>query len=208
VLAVVILVRIIWVMIGSRIPRLFHRRDASPAMAMREAVLISWCGMRGLVTLATAFALPSGFPHRDLLVLSAFTVVLGSLIIQGLTIGILIKALRLEPDTSLDVEISKARGAMVDAALASLRNRSGDAATAVRAEYEAMRAVARDRENPQADTEHDKLRVSAIAAQRELLASMRAEARISDEAFHRLEEELDWAELHASPREELEMLDA
>ena len=74
--------------------------------------------MRGLVTLATAFALPSGFPHRDVIVLSAFIVVLGSLMIQGLTVGLLIKLLRLEPDNSLDAEISKARGAMVDAALA------------------------------------------------------------------------------------------
>ena len=164
--------------------------------------------MRGLVTLATAFALPSGFPHRDVIVLSAFIVVLGSLIIQGLTVGLLIKMLRLEPDNSLEVEISKARGAMVDAALASLRDRTGDAAVAVRAEYEAMRAVARDRANPQADTEHDRLRIDAICAQRELLATLRRQGKISDDAFHRLEEELDWAELHASPREELEMLDA
>ena len=94
VLAVVIVVRIAWVMIGTLIPRLFRRRDASPSTTTREALLISWCGMRGLVTLATAFALPSGFPHRDVIVLSAFIVVLGSLIIQGLTVGLLIKLLR------------------------------------------------------------------------------------------------------------------
>ncbi len=169
---------------------------------------MSWCGMRGLVTLATAFALPSGFPHRDVIVLTAFIVVLGSLMIQGLTVGLLIKLLRLEPDNSLEVEISKARGAMVDAALASLRDRASDAAVAVRAEYEAMRAIARDRANPQADTEHDRLRIDAICAQRELLATLRRQGKISDDAFHRLEEELDWAELHASPREELELLDA
>ncbi|HET7157764.1 MAG TPA: sodium:proton antiporter, partial [Burkholderiales bacterium] len=113
-----------------------------------------------------------------------------------------------EPDNSLDIEISKARGAMVDAALASLRDRASDAAAAVRAEYEAMRAIARDRANPQADTEHDRLRIDAICAQRELLATLRRQGKISDDAFHRLEEELDWAELHASPREELELLDA
>ncbi len=148
-------------MIGTLIPRLFQRRGTSPSTTTREAVLISWCGMRGLVTLATAFALPSGFPHRDLIVLSAFIVVLGSLIIQGLTVGVLIRMLRLEPDNSLDVEISKARGKMVEAALSSLRDRPGDAAAAVRAEYEAMRAVAKDRTNPQADTEHDRLRIDA-----------------------------------------------
>jgi CPA1 family monovalent cation:H+ antiporter len=208
VLAVVIVVRIAWVMIGTLIPRLFHRRESSQSTTTREAVLISWCGMRGLVTLATAFALPSGFPHRDVIVLSAFIVVLGSLMIQGLTVGVLIRVLRLEPDTSLDAEISKARGAMVDAALTHLRDRTGDAAVAVRAEYEAMKAIAKDRANPQADTEHDRLRIDAICAQRELLATLRRQGKISDDAFHRLEEELDWAELHASPREEMEMLDA
>jgi CPA1 family monovalent cation:H+ antiporter len=208
VLAIVIVVRIAWVMLGTLVPRLFQRRGTAPSTTTREAMLISWCGMRGLVTLATAFALPSGFPHRDVIVLSAFVVVLGSLIIQGLTVGVLIKLLRLEPDNSLEAEISKARGKMVEAALARLRDHAGDAATAVRAEYEAMRAVARDRANPQADTEHDRLRIDAICAQRELLAQLRRDGHIADDAFHRLEEELDWAELHASPREDLELLDA
>jgi len=164
--------------------------------------------MRGLVTLATAFALPSGFPQRDLIVLSAFIVVLGSLIIQGLTVRPLIRLLKLEPDNSLEAEVSRARAKMVEAGIASLRDRPGDAADAVRAEYEAMRAVAQDRTHPQADTEHDRLRIDAICAQRELLAALRRRGDISDDAFHRLEEELDWAELHASPREELELLDA
>ena len=209
VLAIVIVVR----------DRVGDGRDAHPSpvpagathrhsTTTREALLISWCGMRGLVTLATAFALPSGFPHRDLIVLSAFIVVLGSLMIQGLTVGLLIRVLKLEPDHTLEAEISKARAEMVGAALASLRDRTGDAAAAVRAEYEAMRAVARNRANPQADTEHDRLRIDAICAQRELLAQLRRQGHISDDVFHRLEEELDWAELHASPREELEMLDA
>lgn len=208
VLGVVIAVRIAWVMLGTLFPRLYQRGEASPSTSTREAVLISWCGMRGLVTLATAFALPSTFPHRDVIVLTAFIVVLGSLMIQGLTVGLLIRLLRLEPDTSLDMEISKARGAMVDAAIERLRDQKSDAAVAVRAEYEAMRAIARDRANPQADTEHDRLRIDAICAQRELLAQLRRRGDISDDAFHRLEEELDWAELHASPREELELLDA
>jgi len=208
VLAVVIFVRIAWVMIGTLMPRLFRRRGVSASTTTREAVLIAWCGMRGLVTLATAFALPSGFPQRDLIVLSAFIVVLGSLIIQGLTVGPLIRLLKLEPDNSLEAEVSRARAKMVEAGIASLRDRPGEAADAVRAEYEAMRAVAQDRTHPQADTEHDRLRIDAICAQRELLAALRRGGDISDDAFHRLEEELDWAELHASPREELELLDA
>ena len=208
VLVVVVLVRVSWVMLGTLIPRLYQRGDASGSTTTREAALISWCGMRGLVTLATAFALPSTFPFRDLIVLSAFVVVLGSLVLQGLTVGLLIKLLELEPDNSLEAEVSKARGAMVDAALECLRDHASDAATAVRAEYKAMKAVAKDRANPQADTEHDRLRIDAINVQRQFLVKLRQQGEISDDAFHRLEEELDWAELHASPREELELLDA
>ncbi len=208
VLVVVIVVRLAWVMLGSRIPRLFRRGGTSESTTVRESVLIGWCGMRGLVTLATAFALPLGFPHRDVIVLSAFIVVLGSLMVQGLTVNLLIRWLRLEPDRSLDGEISRGRAALLAAALETLRDRPGDAAAAVRAEYKAMSTIAQDRSNPQADTEHDRLRVDAICAQRQLLARLRLEGKISDDAFHRLEEELDWAELHASPREDLELLDA
>ena len=207
VLIVVIVVRIAWVLLGTRIPRIF-RNPGSPSSTVREAVLISWCGMRGLVTLATAFALPSNFPHRDVIVLTAFIVVLGSLMIQGLTVGLLMKALRLEPDTSLEVEISTARAKLVDAALTRLRDHAGEAALALRAEYEAMKTIAKNRENPQADTEHDRLRIDAICAQRELLATLRRDGAISDDAFHRLEEELDWAEMYASPREDLQIVDA
>jgi NhaP-type Na+/H+ or K+/H+ antiporter len=208
VLLVVVFVRIAWVMTSSLTPRLFRLGRTFGSPSPREAILISWCGMRGLVTLATAFALPPGFPQRDVIVLSAFIVVLGSLILQGVTVHPLIRWLKLEPDRSLEGEVSRARGALVDAAIAALQGNSGDAAASVRAEYEAMRTVARNRSNPQADIEHDRLRLDAICAQRDLLAKLRREGKISDDAFHRLEEELDWAELHASPREDLELLDA
>ncbi len=208
VLVVVVLVRIVWVMTSSLAPRVFRLGARFESTTPREALLISWCGMRGLVTLATAFALPAGFPHRDVIVLSAFIVVLGSLIVQGLTVNLLIRWLRLEPDRSLEGEVSRARTALVDAALATLRDRNSDAVAGVRAEYEAMRTVAQNRSNPQADTGHDRIRLDAICAQRELLAKLRSGGKISDDAFHRLEEELDWAELHATPREDLEMLDA
>ena len=115
VLFVVIVVRLAWVRPAACIPRLFRRGRAFRSTTVREAVLIAWCGMRGLVTLATAFALPSGFPHRDVIVLSAFIVVLGSLIVQGLTVNLLIRWLRLEPDRSLDGEISRGRAALLAA---------------------------------------------------------------------------------------------
>jgi Na+/H+ antiporter len=198
VLVIVIVVRFVWVLTYAALIR-WLRPASVPIPPRKVPLLVSWCGIRGLVTLATAFALPPDFPGRNVIVLSAFTVVLGTLVIQGLTLGPLIKLLRLEPDNSLNEEISRARTAMIDAAIARLANKSGEAATAVRAEYEAAGRAARDLTNPQGDTEHDRLRMAAVAAQREVLAALRREGRISDDAFHRLEEELDWAELSAAP---------
>jgi CPA1 family monovalent cation:H+ antiporter len=152
--------------------------------------------MRGLVTLATAFALPPRFPGRDVIVLSAFTVVLGTLIVQGFTIRPLIALLRIAPDSSLNEEVVKARTAMLDAALEELGRFSGATADAVRGEYAAARAAGPDPSG--AATEYDNLRMLAVAAERRVLIDWRQKGRIFDDAYHLLEEELDRAELHAA----------
>jgi len=124
VLAVVVTVRIVWVMGYGPVARLVRSvfqldSPALPAPGVGIRVLVSWCGMRGLVTLATALALPPQFPGRDLIVISAFTVVLGTLVVQGFTIRTLIERLHIAPDHSLDDELAKARTAMLDAALSN-----------------------------------------------------------------------------------------
>jgi len=72
-------------------------------------------------------------------------------------------------------------------------------ADAVRDFYRTAREVALGTDEPQAATEHDRLRLRAIAAQRRTLHRLRQDGDIGDEAFHRLEEEIDWAELDAAP---------
>jgi monovalent cation/hydrogen antiporter len=212
VLALVIGVRLTWVFASGLTGRILLRSRGGNAggrlPSPREGVLIGWCGMRGLVSLATAFALPAGFPGRDLIVLSAFTVVLGTLVLQGCTLRPLLALLKLEPDESRARELSYARKAMFDAAIASAADQPGADAAAVRTEYEAARSSARDEKDPQAPTEHDRLRLAAIVAQRAVLARVRDEDRISDEVFNRLQEELDWAELSAAHPEDARILDA
>jgi NhaP-type Na+/H+ or K+/H+ antiporter len=200
VLAIVIGVRFLWVMLYGFTLRAFAPFFARhlPTMSMpsaRVGVLVSWCGMRGLVTLATAFALPAQFPGRDLIVLSAFSVVLGTLIVQGLTIRPLIALLRIGPDDSLEREVSTTRVAMLDAALAALADQEGEAAAAMRAEYTAVRAANVDRSSPQRAYDH--LRMRAVAAERRELIERRRLGRIDDDIYHLLEEELDRAELYA-----------
>jgi NhaP-type Na+/H+ or K+/H+ antiporter len=201
VLAVVIGVRFLWVMVYGMLLRLFrsfveHRVLGGTLPPARIGVLVSWCGMRGLVTLATAFSLPQEFPGRNVIVLSAFTVVLGTLVLQGFTIRPLIALLRITPDRSLDIEVAEARRAMLDAALAELAGFSGQTAEAVRAEYRAARVASADPSRPA--TAYDSLRALAVAAERRLLVEWRQKGRIDDDAYHLLEEELDRAELHAA----------
>ena len=64
----------------------FHPPRPMLRPTVGSGLVISWAGMRGIVTLAAALALPAGFPFRDLIVLTAFSVVLGTLLIQGLTL--------------------------------------------------------------------------------------------------------------------------
>ena len=87
----------------------------------------------------------------------------------------------------------------MQAALDSLDGDTSGTATTVREQFAAARKVAQGQHEPQAATKHDKLRLRAIAAQREALHRLRAQGEIGDEIFRRLQEELDWAELDAAP---------
>ena len=201
VLMVVIGVRFAWIMSYGAVVRWFRsffeqRVLGAPVPSARIGVLVSWCGMRGLVTLATAFALPPQFPGRNVIVLSAFTVVLGTLVVQGFTIRPLVALLRIAPDPSLGKDVAEARRAMIDAALRELAPHSGETADAVRAEYSAARAASTDASRPV--TRYDELHLLALAAERRLLIEWRRKGRILDDAYHLLEDELDRAELHAA----------
>jgi CPA1 family monovalent cation:H+ antiporter len=195
VLATVVLVRLLFVLFCGAAGRLIAGAAGSPG----GDLLVGWCGMRGLVTLAAAFALPTGFPGRDQIVLTAFCVVFGTLVVQGVTLGPLLKLLRLEADRSVEAEVSHARAAVMRAALASLDGDGSGVVLAVREEYAAALAIAGDRKAPQAATDHDRLRLRAVSHQREALEQLRIRGEIGDEAYHRVEEEIDWAELDAAP---------
>ncbi|TWB43035.1 cation:proton antiporter [Nitrospirillum viridazoti] len=209
VLAVVVGVRLAWVMLYNRLVNLIARwgwYDQPPSLA--QGLVVSWCGMRGLVTLATALALPEGFPERDLIVLCALAVVLGTLVAQGLTLGPLIRLLRFPTDDSLSQDLTFARGALLDAALASLEDKDGDGARLMREIYERDRAAISSGRHPREASETAQLRRETIAAKRRALADLRRGGRIDDDVFHTLEQELDWAELAAALPDELELAES
>jgi CPA1 family monovalent cation:H+ antiporter len=102
-LAAVLLCRFAWVYAGTLLSNALGRPRGGGGWSWRDATVISWAGMRGVVTLAAAFALPSQTPRRGLLLLIAFTVVVGSLLVQGLTLPALVRRLRLHgPDRAED----------------------------------------------------------------------------------------------------------
>src|SRR4029077_12033358 len=128
VLLTVIVVRIAWHMsfnagIRWRDRRLgFHPPRPMLRPSVGSGLIISWAGMRGIVTLAAALVLPAAFPFRDLIVLTAFSVVLGTLAIQGLPLGPLLRALDLRDDDPVGHEVAAARERALLAGLAGLEH--------------------------------------------------------------------------------------
>ena len=129
VFAVIVAVRVVWVFAHA------------PRTSVKERLVIGWCGMRGLVTLATALALPANFPGRELVVFTAFVVTLGTLVVQGLTLGPLIRFLRVGEDASLDARVARARVSLIDAALDALEDDPTDGANFLRRRYRAEKAI-------------------------------------------------------------------
>jgi CPA1 family monovalent cation:H+ antiporter len=170
---------------------------------VKGGIVISWCGMRGIVTLATALALPDGddgatFPYRDLIVFTAFCVVFGTLVLQGLTLRPLLLRLNLQDDDPVAREIEKARKVAYSAAIATLRGNTSPLAEALRTALEASIARSGDARGLQGrESSPPGLRILAVDAARRALLDMRSGGEIGDDAFHRLEEEFDRLELSA-----------
>ncbi|MEJ0087950.1 MAG: sodium:proton antiporter [Pseudomonadota bacterium] len=202
VLGMVVFVRFAWVMTYNRVAYLklkwfgAGRWPGPMPPRLNASVVVSWCGMRGIVTLAAAYALPAHFPYRNLILLCAFSVVVGTLILQGLTLRPLILAMRLRADSTVDDEIRAAKERLSRVANEILDGDGTEVAEILREEF-ATSAVGEDGEPTETGrTVRNQLRARIVAAQREALVRMRATAEIGDDAFHRVEERLDWAEVN------------
>src|SRR6202035_1332518 len=123
---------------------IYHPRRSVAAPTVEGGIVVSWCGMRGIVTLAAAYALPQVFPYRDLILLTAFAVVLGTLVIQGLTLRPLIAALQLKDDNPVDTEVARARATAYRAALEEIDGDPSEEAELLRLEYRQLLQRAED----------------------------------------------------------------
>jgi CPA1 family monovalent cation:H+ antiporter len=202
VLGVVVAVRIGWVFLYNRIAwakvKLFGPGYWPGAFQPRLAAsaVVGWSGMRGIVTLAAAYALPDAFPFRDLIVLCAFCVVVGTLIVQGLTLRPLILALKITADDTVQSEVRRAQERLIQVAHEVLDGDGSTTAAVLREEF-AFEPDAQTFESPESESDaRNRLRARIVTAQRRALVRMRETAEIGDDAFHRVEERLDYAEVN------------
>jgi CPA1 family monovalent cation:H+ antiporter len=210
VLVTVIVVRIAWHMSFNALVRWRDRRVGfrPPRPMLRPTVgsglVISWAGMRGIVSLAAALALPADFPFRNLIVLTAFSVVLGTLTIQGLTLGPLLRRLKLRDEDPVGHEFEAARARALGAVLAQFDGNPSPVAEAIREEF--LAHLGSNETSPdEGDSRraaHMDIRRQAVRAARREVHAMRTSAEIGDDAFHLIEEELDWIEMAEGGRED------
>ena len=221
--ATVIVARIAWVSGAAAFSRWLcrPRPDGAPGpqdrvgLSKRAAAVVGWCGMRGIVTLAAALALPTrgadggAFPYRDLILFTAFSVVLGTLVVQGMTLRPLMNVLELKDDGSVEREVRFARVETLRAALGATTQLPGEEMSGLlRQRYEVLlrRAEAElaagdaspNGESPRSDGSFNvdsAIVRTATSAERQRLLALRADGTIGDAAFQRIEQELDWEEL-------------
>lgn len=163
--------------------------------ALRQGLFMGWCGMRGFVTVATAFALPEEFPHRDTVVLTAFCVVLATLVLQGLTLTPMVRLLGLDRSEEAMDELAAARVALARTGLTSIAEEQGPEAENLRYRLSLKLQRCLDVEDCEPVDRLRNLGLTAISAEREELETLRRQDKIGPNDYLGLQEQLDWNEL-------------
>lgn len=208
---VVIVLRVLWVFPGAYLPLLLSprlRAHEGGYPRWRSVALVSWCGVRGMVSLAAALSVPATlddgtpFPGRDALLACALCVILVTLFVQGATLGPLVGALGLRGDDDTDVEIRAARETLLEAGIQRLdqfcsetscplsvhhwRTAMADELVSLRDEDEDQRQQARSR----LTVSHD-VRRAVAESQAQKLLELRDSGRVNDSTYITMQLELD-----------------
>ncbi|MEV6265194.1 Na+/H+ antiporter [Streptomyces sp. NPDC051784] len=218
----VVVVRFVWVYPATYLPprlsRRIREREGTPSAA--STLIVAWAGMRGVVSLAIAFSIPAAthdgeaFPARNLVLFLTFTTVIGTLVVQGLSLPLLVRVLKLRgrsartetlAEAQAQSEASTAADARLEELLADPRNALPDPLTQrLRAVMERRRNAVWERlgsPNPltgeSADDTYRRLARDMIAAEREVFVRLRDDRRIDDEMLRTLLRRLDLEEAAA-----------
>ena len=209
---VLVVVRALWIFATEFLPP-FVRDEPRPPRLLAHSIVLSWAGMRGVVSLAAALALPltlpagGSFPAREAVLIVTLTVIVFTLLGQGLTLPWLIRRLRLGTDPELHQETTSARQKMIEAAsrridqlypvwpghqplLGRLRDTYQHRSEHIERQRDAAGSGTEDREI----IEHREIHRTVIDAEREALLRLRAEGEIDDDVLRALERELDLEE--------------
>jgi CPA1 family monovalent cation:H+ antiporter len=215
--ATVVLTRILWVFPAAYLPRLISRRIRArdPFPPWQHLAIVAWSGMRGPVSLAAALALPlttadgASFPGRNEIIFLSFCVILVTLVFQGLTLPVLVRALHVVDDGESHREERMARRQANQAALAyveMLRDKPGQHAgriSRLRDEYRERLAQLDYRDELTAQPDPDQLPAShfnrlvreALHVERRKLIELRNQHQINDETLRVIQRDIDLAEV-------------
>ena len=218
--ALVIVLRLLWVFPGATmaywIRRHFqHQNEATPKI--RQIFVTGWTGMRGVIALAAALSLPreladgSPFPQRNLIIFLTFSVILVTLVLQGLTLPTLIRALGLAGSAGPNCEETEARRIMAQAAIEHLERTSREAAPEEAVLFKDLEEHYRHKllslpgndAQGEAETKADaaayrhylEMSLSLLRVERETAVQLRNNGRINDEVLRQLLRELDLSEI-------------
>ncbi|MEI9813631.1 MAG: Na+/H+ antiporter [Acidobacteriota bacterium] len=207
-----ILLRLVWVFPGTRVAWLIRRhiqgqKDGFPPL--RNIFVLGWTGMRGIVSLAAALALPAmladgtPFPNRDMMVFLTFSLIFVTLVLQGITLPPLIRSMGLAGAAGPNCEELEARRIVIAAAVSHLESAKEQDNQEYAELYEdlthhyAQRLASLqegdddDDGNSASHGRHIELTLEALRVERETAIRLRDEGRINDEVLRRLERELD-----------------
>lgn len=211
----VIVLRVLWVFPAVYVPLTWSRRQRlrqGGYPAPHNVGLVAWCGMRGAVSLAAGLSVPmlagdQPFPGRDTIVICTVCVVIGTLIVQGLTLPAMIRLLGIRGDEHADEEERLARVSMIQAALSHLDELRQQGAPAdyvlldhVERTYMERLTLLINRPTNTPASDRPPMDVFAVecrtvAAERERLLELRDRADINDQVQAKLQEELDVTEM-------------
>jgi CPA1 family monovalent cation:H+ antiporter len=211
--ASLIVIRLAWTFPGAALAwfvraRILHRREKLPGAKL--TFIVGWTGMRGVIALAAAISLPTvtstgaAFPHRSMILFLTFSAILVTLVLQGLTLPPLVRALGLAGSPGAECEQDEARQLIAEAALQHLkdmRTRAGDGFASIYDDLEEhyrqrlasldCAPPADDRLTPGYYARYLDASRGLIDVERRTAIRLRNEGRISHEFLRRLERELD-----------------
>src|SRR6266436_4992149 len=214
--AIVIVLRLLWMFPGTHLAYFIRTRILGQKYAIpgaKQVFVVGWTGMRGVVALAAAIALPealpdgSPFPQRNLIIFLTFCVILVTLVLQGLTLPPLIRALGLAGKGGHEDEEEEARRIITSTALSHLESARSEDHEDFAAVYDDLshrytrRLASLSKENSDENgmsnqelSRYRKILGELLRLERRTAVRLRNEGRINDEVLRKIEHELDLSE--------------